>query len=186
MALAEDLRRFGIAYWLILILPTTITPIRRSPGDSCARSSRPGIPSPYQCDHRHGHDAGGPCHQERVGMSPSKSPKRRFQQFVSLFENFFFDLLRFWLIAYPRSLGGKRIEFKTVLDAPDKDTITQLVVDKELNEVLYERPAAWFAYLEIRSSLAAPRPSRSSESLRPRPRATCLSIIEGSRARPMR
>jgi hypothetical protein len=55
-----------------------------------------------------------------------------FQQFVSLFENFFFDLLRLWLTAYPQSLGGKRIEFKTVLDAPDKDAITQLVVDKEL------------------------------------------------------
>src|SRR5205814_636010 len=53
-----------------------------------------------------------------------------FQQFVSLFETFF-DLLRLWLTAYPRSLGGKRIEFKTVLDAPDKDAITQLVVDKE-------------------------------------------------------
>jgi hypothetical protein len=71
-----------------------------------------------------------------------------FLQFVSIFESFFFDLLRLWLLAYPRSLSAKQLAFKAVLDAPDKEAIAQLVVDKELNEVLYERPAAWFAYLE--------------------------------------
>src|SRR5271166_1396433 len=57
-----------------------------------------------------------------------------FQQFISTFENFFFDLLRSWLTTYPQSLGGKQVDFKTVLDAPDKDAVTQLVVNKELND----------------------------------------------------
>jgi len=79
-----------------------------------------------------------------------------FQQFISLFENFYFDLLGLWLTAYPQSLGKKMVEFKTVLDLPDKDAITQLVVRKELNEVLYERPTEWFAYLEDKAKLGYP------------------------------
>jgi hypothetical protein len=81
-----------------------------------------------------------------------------FQQFISVFENFVFDLLRTWLTAYPQSLGGKQVQFKTVLDAPDKDAITQLVVARELNEVLYDRPAEWFAYLEDKVKLGCPLP----------------------------
>ena len=79
-----------------------------------------------------------------------------FQQFLAVFESFFFDLLRLWLTAYPRSLLGKKVDFKAILDAPDKDAITLLVVNKELNEVLYERPAAWFTYLEEKAKLGRP------------------------------
>jgi hypothetical protein len=79
-----------------------------------------------------------------------------FQQFISTFETFFFDFLRLWLLAYPRSLGRRQLEFKDILDAPDKDAITLLVVNKELNELLYERPAAWFAYLEDKAKLGCP------------------------------
>jgi hypothetical protein len=43
-----------------------------------------------------------------------------FQQFLALFEVFYFDLLRLWLTAYPRSLGKKTVDFKTRLDLPDK------------------------------------------------------------------
>ena len=81
-----------------------------------------------------------------------------FQQFVSIFENYFFDLLRFWLIAYPQSLAGRKVDFKAVLDAPDKDAITFLVVNKELNEILYDRPTGWFAYLEDKANLGCPTP----------------------------
>ena len=79
-----------------------------------------------------------------------------FQQFVSIFENFYFDLLRLWLTAYPRSLGKKTVDFKTILELPDKDAITGFVVGKELNEVLYERPTEWFAYLEDKAKLGCP------------------------------
>jgi hypothetical protein len=51
-----------------------------------------------------------------------------FQQFISLFENNFFELLRLWLTAYPQNLIGKSVEFKVVLNAPDKDAIVALVV----------------------------------------------------------
>jgi len=79
-----------------------------------------------------------------------------FQHFVSLFEDFFFDLLRLWLAAYPGSLAKKQIEFGTVLQAPDKATVTFAVVDRELNELKYERVAGWFAYLEQLTKLGCP------------------------------
>lgn len=79
-----------------------------------------------------------------------------FQQFVTVFENFFFDLLRLWLVAHPKSLGGKKVEFQRVLDAPDKTEITLHVVNRELNEILYDRPKAWFAYLEDKVRLGCP------------------------------
>jgi hypothetical protein len=79
-----------------------------------------------------------------------------FQQFISIFENFYFDLLRLWLTAYPQSLGKRMVDLKTVLELPDKDAITTLVVRKELNEVLYDRPTEWFAYLEDKAKLSCP------------------------------
>ena len=79
-----------------------------------------------------------------------------FQQFVSLFESFLFDFLRHWLTEYPQSLGKKTVDFKTVLELPDKDAVAQLVVGRELNEVLYDRPAGWFNYLEDKVKLGRP------------------------------
>lgn len=81
-----------------------------------------------------------------------------FQQFISSFENFFLDLLRLWLMAYPQSLSGKKVDFQAVLAAPDKDAITLLVVNKELNEVSYDRPTGWFKYLEDKVNLGCPTP----------------------------
>jgi hypothetical protein len=79
-----------------------------------------------------------------------------FQQFITIFENFFFDLLRLWLVAYPHSLGAKKVDFEKVLDAPDKAAITLIVVDKELNELSYERPKDWFKYLNEKVNLSCP------------------------------
>ncbi len=79
-----------------------------------------------------------------------------FQAFVSLFEDFFFELLRFWLAAYPASLSKKQVEVGAVLQAPDKSAIVLRVVDKELNELKYERLADWFAYLERLTKLGCP------------------------------
>lgn len=81
-----------------------------------------------------------------------------FQQFISIFENFFLDLLRLWMMAYPQSLSGKKVDFQAILDAPDKDAITLLVVNKELNEILYDRPTGWFKYLEDKAKLGCPTP----------------------------
>jgi hypothetical protein len=81
-----------------------------------------------------------------------------FQQFASIFENFFSDLLRLWLLAFPRSLSAKQVDFKTILDAPDQAALTLLVVNKELNEVMHDRPTDWFAYLEKKVQLGCPTP----------------------------
>ena len=81
-----------------------------------------------------------------------------FQQFVSLFEDFFFDLLRLWLATYPFRLSNKQIEFGMVLEAPDKSAITLAVVDKELNELKYKRVKDWFEYLESIVDLGCPTP----------------------------
>ena len=79
-----------------------------------------------------------------------------FQQFVATFENFFFDLLRLWLMAYPQSLGEKDVPLKIVLAATDKEAVALHVVNKELNEIAYERPKEWFRYLDGRVKLGCP------------------------------
>lgn len=79
-----------------------------------------------------------------------------FQQFISIFESYFFDLLHLWLMAYPQNLIAKKVDYKVILDAPDKDAITYHVVSREVNEIMYERPSSWFAYLEDRAKLGCP------------------------------
>ena len=83
-----------------------------------------------------------------------------FQQFLSIFEEFLFELIRVWLTAYPRNLAGKKLDFKAVLELEDRDAIIQSVIRRELNELAYERPAAWFAYLEERTRLGVPTPDQ--------------------------
>lgn len=79
-----------------------------------------------------------------------------FLHFVALFENFVFDLLRVWLAAYPQRLAKRQIEFRTVLEAADKDAVTQAVVERELNELRYRRLDEWFEYLEGLVKLGCP------------------------------
>lgn len=79
-----------------------------------------------------------------------------FQQFVTIFENYFFDLLRLWIMAHPKSLGGKKVDFHEILDAPDKAAIALHVINRELNEIQYKRPQEWFAYLESKAKLGCP------------------------------
>lgn len=79
-----------------------------------------------------------------------------FQHFVSLFEDFFFGLLRSWLAAYPGSLSKKQVAMGAVLKAPDKAAIVLTAVEQELNELKYARMADWFAYLERLTNLGCP------------------------------
>ena len=65
-------------------------------------------------------------------------------------------MLRFWLAAYPASLSKKQVEIGAVLKAPDKSAIILTVVEKELNELKYERLVDWFAYLERLANLDCP------------------------------
>ncbi len=79
-----------------------------------------------------------------------------FQQFVSVFEIFLTEVLRIWLTAYPQSLSGRQVKFEDILNAADKDSITDLVIGRELNEISYKKPAEWFIYLEQKAKLGCP------------------------------
>ena len=79
-----------------------------------------------------------------------------FQQFISIFESYFFDFLRLWLTAYPQSLFGRTVDFREIFEVPDMEAVTLLVVNKKINEILYERPIRWFEYLDERVKLGCP------------------------------
>ncbi|MCX7012109.1 MAG: hypothetical protein NTW86_06010 [Candidatus Sumerlaeota bacterium] len=79
-----------------------------------------------------------------------------FQHFVSLFEDFFFDLLRVWLVAHAESLSKKQVEFGSVLRASDKAAIVSMVVDRDLHDLGFKRVDEWFAYLERLVKLGCP------------------------------
>jgi hypothetical protein len=80
-----------------------------------------------------------------------------FQHFTSLFENFLFDALRLWLLAYPKSLPEALVERQEIIAAlVDKAPIIEAFVDKELNELKYDDVAKWFVYLEKRVKLGCP------------------------------
>jgi hypothetical protein len=92
------------------------------------------------------------------GYVKTQLAEATFQQFISIFEGYFSDLLCLWLTAYPRSLIAKKVDFEAILDAPDKDAITLLVVNEEVNKILRDRPAGWFAYFEDKAKLGCPAP----------------------------
>ena len=77
-------------------------------------------------------------------------PSSTFQHLVSLFEVFFFELLRLWLVAHPESLAEKTVTTREVLKAPDKRALVLAVVEKELKNQSYEGPKEWFEYLTKR------------------------------------
>jgi hypothetical protein len=97
--------------------------------------------------------------RKAVGYVEEYLAEATFQQFLSIFETFFFDLLRLWFLAYPQNLYGKTVDFKAVHESPDKETVTLLVIDDELNRVLYKPPRSWFTYLEDKVKLGCPTPS---------------------------
>ncbi len=86
-----------------------------------------------------------------------------FQHFVLLFENFFFELLHYWLAAYPASLSKKQVEMSAVLKAPDKDAIVLTVVEQELNKLKYKRLADWFEYLKALTNIDFLNPAEIEE-----------------------
>ncbi len=78
------------------------------------------------------------------------------QQFVSIFENFLFDAIRAWLLAYPERLSKRQLSGKDLLQLPDKAAILDALVEKELRDVFYDRPANWFEYIKSMINIATP------------------------------
>ncbi len=82
-----------------------------------------------------------------------------FQHFIALFEDFVFELLRHWLSAYPGGIPNKaekKVDLAMVIDAPDRESILQFMIARELNALKYERPKTWFRYLNDRVKLGGP------------------------------
>ena len=79
-----------------------------------------------------------------------------FQQYISIFECFFLDVVTRWLEAHPASLGRKTVDFQMLLDLRDMDLVIKAVIQRRVNEILYERPTAWFEYLNELARLGCP------------------------------
>lgn len=70
-----------------------------------------------------------------------------FGRSVVIFETFLFDLLRLVLRHNPWQLAKKQLAFTVVLNAADRDAVIFAVIDRELNELKYEKLKDWFEYL---------------------------------------
>jgi hypothetical protein len=80
-----------------------------------------------------------------------------FVQITTVLEAFVFDFLRLLLTNDTRHLAQrKQIEVGVVLAAVDKDAIVWLIVERELNELKYDRPKAWFDYMNKIVNLGCP------------------------------
>jgi hypothetical protein len=97
-----------------------------------------------------------------------------FQHYVALFEEYTFELVGLWLMAYPQGIVGldedkdddklkrsdKTVPLSFILENPDRDSILRAVVDRELDRLKYRRVTAWFDYLEKRARLGMPSPDQ--------------------------
>jgi hypothetical protein len=80
-----------------------------------------------------------------------------FVQLSTVFEAFLFDFLRLLLTNEPRHLAQKKqIEVSLALSAADRAALVLLIADRELNELKYDRPKAWFDYMNRIIRLGCP------------------------------
>jgi hypothetical protein len=71
-----------------------------------------------------------------------------FIQLTTVLEAFLFDFLRLLLVDDPRRLSQKKqIEVGVAITAADMGALAALIADRELNELRYDRPKAWFDYI---------------------------------------
>lgn len=83
-------------------------------------------------------------------------PSATLQRGVSIVEGFLFDLIRAWLRTYTQSLGARQLRGVESLALADKAAMVDALVEKELRDVFYDRPANWFEYLKSRVNITAP------------------------------
>lgn len=70
-----------------------------------------------------------------------------FQHIVSLFEAWFFDLLRFILSDTNKLNKNSKIDIGEIVNLKNKEEIIQRIIDREINELQYKNPRDWFANL---------------------------------------
>ncbi len=78
------------------------------------------------------------------------------QQFVSVFENFLSDTVRLWLLAFPERISGRQLTGRDIFGMPDKASMIELLIQKELRDMFYDRPANWFADLKKMVKIQSP------------------------------
>jgi hypothetical protein len=80
-----------------------------------------------------------------------------FVQLTTVFEAFLFDFLQLLLTNDPRHLAQKKqIEVGLALSAVDRAALILLIAERELNELKYDRPVAWFEYMNKIVKLGCP------------------------------
>jgi hypothetical protein len=80
-----------------------------------------------------------------------------FIQLTTILEAFLFDFLLLLLANDPRRLAQKKqIEVGVALSAADRPALVMLIAERELNELKYDRPTAWFAYMDKIVHLGCP------------------------------
>ena len=85
------------------------------------------------------------------------------QQFVSIFENFFLETARAWTMAFPDRLSKRQLSGKDILQLADKTAIVDALVEKELQDVFYDRPANWFEYMKSLAKITSPSDAEAKQ-----------------------
>lgn len=83
-------------------------------------------------------------------------PASTLQQFVSIFENFLFDVTRAWILAFPERVARRQLTGREILLLSDKQAILNALIEKELRDVFYDRPANWFEYVRGLVNISVP------------------------------
>lgn len=79
-----------------------------------------------------------------------------FQLSASVFEVWLFDVLRILLINPNRLNKKRKVDVADVISARSLEDLTRTVIDAELNEIRYRKPAEWFEYLASFANIGAP------------------------------
>ena len=75
------------------------------------------------------------CAQRYVAVDLASAT---LQQFVSTFESYLLGVLRLWLRAYPLAVAARQLRGEQILALPDKAAIVDALIDKELQDVVYD------------------------------------------------
>jgi hypothetical protein len=85
------------------------------------------------------------------------------QQFVSIFENFFLEVGRAWIIAFPERVSSRQLSGRLVIRLPDKAAMIDALIEKELQEVFYDRPMNWFEYMRTLTKISSPTDAEAAQ-----------------------
>jgi len=83
-------------------------------------------------------------------------PQLSFQNTVSIFESWLFDVLRHLLSDKNRLNKKRRIEVAEIITSNSLDELVASIIESELNEIKYKKPPEWFSYLNDFVTITSP------------------------------